>query len=305
MGIWTKGYKIFEKDMTCRGKQYAENTEYTEDKAEMCNCGMHFCQNPMDVLNFYDLLDDECNVRPIAEVQGEDVKTENIKSVTKRLKIGARLSFAGWIKACFDFLFEKTETIDESDDSDIQSSSDSSAKLAASGYYAQLAASGYSAKLAASGYSAKLAASGYSAQLAASGYYAQLAASGDSAKLAASGYYAKLAASGYYAQLAASGDYAQLAASGYYAQLAASGYSAKLAASGYSAKLAASGEHSIVCAIGRNSIAKASLGSWITLAEFDNTGIVKLVKTEQVDGERIKADTFYSLENGEFVEVIV
>ena len=213
MGIWTKGYKIFEKDMTCKGKQYAENTEYTEDKAEPCKCGMHFCQNPMDVLNYYDLLDDECNIRPIAEVQGEDVKTENSKSVTKHLKIGARLSFAGWIKACFDFLFEKTEKRDESNDSDIQSSSDHSA------------------------------------------------------------------------------------------QLAASGNSAQLAASGNSAQLAASGEHSIVCAIGPNSIAKASLGSWITLAEFDGRRIVKLVKTEQVDGKKIKENTFYKLKGGEFVEV--
>ena len=231
MGTWTKGYKIFEKDMTCRGKQYAENSEFIEDKAEMCECGMHFCQNPMDVLNFYNLLDDECNVRPIAEVQGEDVETKDVKSVTKRLKIGARLSFSGWIKACFEFLFDKTEESYESNDSDIQSSSDNSA---------------------------------------------QLAASGDSAKLAASGDSAQLAASGDSAQLAASGDYA---------------------------KLAASGEHSIVCAIGYNSIAKASLGSWITLAEFDNRGIVKLVKTEQVDGEKIKENTFYKLEGGEFVEV--
>ena len=122
----------------------------------------------------------------------------------------------------------------------------------------------------------------------------QLAASGDYAQLAASGDYARLAASGHYAQLAASGDYARLAASGDYAQLAASGDSARLAASG---------EHSIVCAIGYKAIAKASIGSWITLAEFDNRGIVKLVKTEQVDGERIKADTFYKLEDGKFVEV--
>ena len=248
MGIWTKGYKIFEKDMTCRGKKYTENSEFTEDKADMCKCGMHFCQNPMDVLNFYDLLDDDCNVRPIAEVQGEDVETKDVKSVTKHLKIGARLSFAGWIKACIDFLFEKTEISDESD-SDIQSSSDRRAKLAASGH---------------------------SAQLAASGDYAQLAASGHSAQLAASGHSAQLAASGHYAQLAASGNYAQLAASG---------------------------EHSIVCAIGYKAIAKASIGSWITLAEFNNRGIVKLVKTEQVDGEKIKADTFYKLENGKFVEV--
>ena len=293
MGVWTKGYKIFEKDMTCRGKQYAEFTEYTEDKAEMCNCGMHFCQNPMDVLDYYNLLDDECNVRPIAEVYGEDVETEDVKSVTKHLRIGVKFSLGSWIKACIDFLFEKKKTNDESNDSDIQSSNDENAQLAASGDRAQLAASGDRAKLAASGYGAQLAASGYGAQLAASGCGAQLAASGDRAKLAASGYGA---------QLAASGCGAQLAASGCGAKLAASGYGAQLAASGCGAQLAASGEHSIVCAIGINSTAKASLGSWITLAEFDIRGNVELVRTEQVDGEKIKADTFYRLQNGEFVE---
>ena len=56
-------------------------------------------------------------------------------------------------------------------------------------------------------------------------------------------------------------------------------------------------------AAGNNSIAKAKIGSWITLAEWDCiNGVLTpiCVKTEQVDGERIKADTFYKLVNGEF-----
>ena len=66
-------------------------------------------------------------------------------------------------------------------------------------------------------------------------------------------------------------------------------------------------------AAGCNSIAKAKIGSWITLAEWiriDGTGskcnyiwIPKCVKTEYVDGEHIKEDTFYKLEDGEFKEV--
>ena len=57
---------------------------------------------------------------------------------------------------------------------------------------------------------------------------------------------------------------------------------------------------------GHNSIAKAKIGSWITLAEWKNNYGVWVpicVKTEQVDGERIKADTFYKLVDGEFKEV--
>ena len=46
---------------------------------------------------------------------------------------------------------------------------------------------------------------------------------------------------------------------------------------------------------------KARKGSWVTLAEWkDNIPIC--VKTEFVDGERIKEDTWYRLVNGEFVE---
>ena len=59
-------------------------------------------------------------------------------------------------------------------------------------------------------------------------------------------------------------------------------------------------------AAGNESIAKAKIGSWITLAEWerkDNVWVPICVKTEQVDGERIKADTFYKLVNGEFKEV--
>ena len=125
------------------------------------------------------------------------------------------------------------------------------------------------------------------------------------------------AASGDYAKLAASGDYAKLAASGYSAKLAASGDSAKLAASGYSAKLAASGDHdkiestgdhSVVMAAGYNSCAKAKKGSWITLAEWkrddaSNKWVPVCVKTEQVDGKRIKEDVWYRLTDGEFTEV--
>lgn len=62
-----------------------------------------------------------------------------------------------------------------------------------------------------------------------------------------------------------------------------------------------------MCA-GNNSRAKAKVGSWITLAEWEwncekNRYVPVCVKTEYVDGENIKADTWYRLQNGEFIEV--
>ena len=54
-----KGYKGFKKGLVCRGKQYAENTVFEEESAIPCECGMHFCENPFDVLDYYDLVNDD------------------------------------------------------------------------------------------------------------------------------------------------------------------------------------------------------------------------------------------------------
>ena len=66
----------------------------------------------------------------------------------------------------------------------------------------------------------------------------------------------------------------------------------------------------MVMAAGFGSMAKAKIGSWITLAEWGrvnnadkNIWKPKCVKTEYVDGEKIKEDTFYKLIDGEFKEV--
>lgn len=54
-----KGYKAFNPGMICRDKQYAENTDYEEVGGTICEKGMmHYCVNPFDVLNFYDLVDE-------------------------------------------------------------------------------------------------------------------------------------------------------------------------------------------------------------------------------------------------------
>ena len=93
------------------------------------------------------------------------------------------------------------------------------------------------------------------------------------------------------------------AASGNESKLAASGDWSKLAASGDWSQLAASGDNCVVCGIGVANQAKASVGSWIVLAEYDSNGHVTCVKSKRVDGERIKADTYYTLVDGEFKEV--
>ena len=122
------------------------------------------------------------------------------------------------------------------------------------------------------------------------------------------GDYANIGSSGDYAKIGSSGDSAKIGSSGDYAKIGSSGDYAKIGSSGDSAKIDSTGEDSVVMCAGEKSRAKATVGSWITLAEWKwndkkKRNVPVCVKTEYVDGERIKADTWYQLKDGEFVEV--
>ena len=96
--------------------------------------------------------------------------------------------------------------------------------------------------------------------------------------------------------------------SGNSAKIGSSGYYAKIGSSGDYAKIGSTGEYSVICCAGNNSMAKAKKGSWITLSEWKYSkekkrNIPVCVKTEYVDGEHIKEDTWYGLIDGEFQEV--
>ena len=105
-----KGYKAFNSDFTCKGKQYEENTTYEESGDRICDKGvMHYCENPLDVLNYYPLVDSKGRISEFAEVEAlGKVYHEGDKSATNKLYIGAKLGLKGFIKACIDFINEKT-----------------------------------------------------------------------------------------------------------------------------------------------------------------------------------------------------
>ena len=264
-----KGYKAFNKGMICKGKQYEENTTYEENGNKICEAGvMHFCENPFNVLNYYPLVDENGNISDFADVEAiGDIYKERDKTATNKLHIGAKLGLKGFIKACIDFTLEKTK-IEEIEDGIENDNSNNSARIGSSGD---------------------------SAQIGSSGDFAKIGSSGDSAQIGSSGDYAQIGSSGDSAQIGSSGDYAKIGSNGDYTQITSKG------------------KHSVVMAAGYQSQAKARIGSWITLAEWVRTDsenekgfniwIPKCVKTEYVDGERIKEDTFYELVDGEFKEV--
>ena len=111
-----KGYKGFKKGLICdpTGKnpfQYAEYTTFEESDAKICNCGLHFCENPFDVLDHYGFVGNDGTLNEFAEVEALDecLTDDNKKFVTKKLHIGAKLSIAGLVQAFVDFTFGKVD----------------------------------------------------------------------------------------------------------------------------------------------------------------------------------------------------
>ena len=200
-------FKAFHPGMICNGKQYAENTVYEEDGDTICKKGvMHFCETPLDCLDYYPLIDEDGRVTEFAEVEPLDkvLEVEN-KRACRKLRIGAKLSLKDFINAQVSIQMEKgaCDTADSGNWS----------HLAASGDWSKLAASGDESQLAASGDLSKLAASGNESKLAASGDWSKLAASGDESKLAALGNESKLAALGAHSIAAAIGRNSTVSAS--------------------------------------------------------------------------------------------
>ena len=108
-----KGFKGFKKGLVCKGKKYAENTVFEEKDAVICKSGMHYCTNPFDVLDYYDLVNENGEFNDFAEVEALDPPDtdDGKKFCTKKLKVGAKLSFSGFIKICIDYMMEKTSPV--------------------------------------------------------------------------------------------------------------------------------------------------------------------------------------------------
>ena len=274
------GYKAYEPGLVCRGYQYEEGKTYKKNGHGVCVGGVtHYCVNPFDVLDHYPLVREDGKFSEFTTVEAidEPVTDDGRKFATSTIKIGVKLGFAGFVKACIDFVYEKTIKNMPSDKVE-------------TGYSAQIGSSGNNAKIGSSGNNAKIGSSGYSAKIGSSGYSAKIGSSGNSAQIGSSGNSAKIGSSGNFAKIGSSGD------------------SAKIGSSGDSAKIDISGNASVGAAIGINSIIKGAVGNWITLAEWaydsDKQRCAPVcVKSAQIDGQIIKADTWYKLTDGEFVEV--
>ena len=118
----------------------------------------------------------------------------------------------------------------------------------------------------------------------------------------ASGESGNAAASGESGNAAASGNLGNAAASGWRGNAAASGWRGTAVVTGFAGRATALGEQCLAVAWGEDSLARGTVGNWIVVSERDDDGNIIDVKIAKVDGDTVKADTWYKLVNGEIME---
>ena len=281
-----KAYKAFDKDLSCRGFKYEVGKEYEETGyIKACEKGFHACPYPLDVFGYYAPAGSRfCEV----EQSGKIDDSESDKVCSSKIRIGAELDIRGLVKAAVSYVKERCTNECNAEPG----------KPATAGNYGAATAGNYGAATA--GDYGAATAGDYGAATAGDG---GAATAGDSGAATAGNYGA-----------ATAGDYGAATAGDYGAATAGDGGAATAGdygaatAGNYGAATArgktSTGSNGLSVARGKNVQVKGGIGAILVIAEErDDTYDIVDWKAVVVDGEVVKADTWYRLENGDLVEV--
>ena len=149
-----KAYKGFSADMTCRGFKYEEGKEYKTGTAKVCESGFHACEHPLDCLGYY--APGDGSVYHEVELGGKIDKCSNgdTKVAATKIRIGARLSIAGLVKAAIDYTWSRVRPEAKADeDNGAASATGDSGAASATGDSGAASATGDSGAASATGFS--------------------------------------------------------------------------------------------------------------------------------------------------------
>ncbi len=260
-----KAYKGFDKNMQCRGFQFEEGKTYHEDEAELCKRGFHACENPLDVFGYYTPGKNSIYREVELEDISEEWNSDDTKVCAKTIKIGAKLDVAGLCKAHFEYVSARCNPANGRVAGDKESAAAGESGSAAAGESGSAAAGNCGS-----------------------------AAAGESGSAAAGN--CGSAAAGNKGS-AAAGNKGSAAAGNWGSATAGNNGSAT---AGYCGS-AAAGKQGIACC--RGGKVKGGIGAVLALSEIDDNGNNISAKAVIVDGKTIKVNTWYTLKNGEFMEV--
>ena len=321
-----KAYKAFDKDLSCRGFKYKVGKEYEETgDIKACEKGFHACPYPLDVFGYYAPAGSRfCEV----EQSGKIDDSESDKVCSSKIRIGAELDIRGLVKAAVSYVKERCTNEYNAEPGKpamtgyrgVATAGDRGAATAGNCGVATAgdrgAATAGNCGVATAGDRGAATAGDRGAATAG---YRGAATAGD--RGAATAGYRGAATAGYRGVAmagncgaatagdrgaATAGDRGAATAGDRGAATAGDGGAATAGDGGAATARgkASTGYNGLSVARGENVQVKGGIGAILVIAEErDDTYDIVDWKAVVVDGEVVKADTWYRLENGELVEV--
>ena len=100
-----KVYKATDKDMKCRGYQYElGKTAEVGGDIELCKSGLHACEMPLDVLDYYEPGDGSRYFEAELEDVSGEIRSDDTKRVGKKLTLSAEIGIPGLVKAQVEYV---------------------------------------------------------------------------------------------------------------------------------------------------------------------------------------------------------
>ena len=315
-----KGYKGFNKDMTCRGMQYEEGKIYKmEEEPKCCKRGYHFCENPIDCLGYYS--PNESIYRQV-EATGKiskDEDTSDTKIATNEIKIGAKIDFQTMVKMAIEFTYKhctkKGKGNNKRSDKSVASNTGYYSVASNTGNYSVASNTGDNSVASNTGYKSVASNTGNYSVASNTGYKSVASNTGYKSVASNTGDNSVASNTGNYSVASNTGDNSVASNTGYKSVASNTGYKSVASNTGDNSVASNTGNYSVASNLGQKSIssclgvrgqASGKKGTWLVVAEWiqdeDWNWEVKEVKTVKVDGKKIKEDTYYTLEHGEFVE---
>ena len=303
-----KSYKGFNADLSCRGFQYEVGKEYNHTGAvSACNSGFHACENPMDVLGFYPPCDDNGRLRRYCEVeQSGNIDWGNDKICSSRLRVVAEIGIEGLIKAGVKFIFDKVnwKGAKESNTGDRSAATNTGDRSAATntGFQSAATNTGFQSAATNTGNHSAATNTGDCSAATNTGDWSAATNTGDRSAATNTGDQSAATNTGNRSAATNTGDWSAATNTGDQSAATNTGNRSAATNTGNHSAASVEGKESIAIVTGRHSRAKGAKGCWLVLTERDDDGHILCVKAAEVDGVKIKADTWYKLIDGQFTE---
>ena len=285
-------YKGFDKDLKCRGFAYEIGKDYEKDgKIKCCNNGFHACEFPLDVFNYY-APGGNSRYCTVTQSGVTDKEKGDSKVASSKIHIETEIGLDGIIKAGVKFILDKVnwKNQKESNTGDQSAATNTGNRSAATNTGDRSAATNTGNRSAATN----------------TGNCSAATNTGDWSAATNTGDWSAATNTGYRSAATNTGDWSAATNTGNYSVATNTGDRSAATNTGDRSAAKVSGKESIAIVTGKDSKAAGSIGDWIVLTERGewngDTYPIKEVKAFKVDGEKIKADTFYKLVDGKAVE---